>query len=59
MYVCIIHYTYIQYIHPLGAPAAIGGDSPMICCCFVPLLPKERHNRVRATCELPMDKTNM
>ena len=48
-----------MYIPPLGAPAAIGGDSPNVCCGFVPLLPEERHNKVRATWELPKDKINM
>ena len=48
-----------MYIRPLAAPAAIGGDSPNVCCGFVPLLPEERHNRVRVTCELPKDKINM
>ena len=45
------------YIRPLAAPAAIGGDSPMVCCGFVPLVPSERHNKVRAMCELPEDHT--
>ena len=49
---CIVQ----MYVHPLAAPAAMGGDIPIVCCCFVPLLPEEQHNRVRATCELPKGK---
>ena len=45
-----------MYIHSLAGPAAIGGESPNVSCGFVPLLPEERHKRVRAKCELPKDK---
>ena len=48
--------TKLMYMDPLGASAAINGDSSVICCCFVSLVAEEHHNRVRATCELPKGK---